>query len=130
MNSLHHGGSIISTSSSGATGHNSVFVHVIPNRHNMPGPHNMARTVNMPGAHYIPDMDIIPDMSNIPNMSVRHPPGMSHDPRVLNKRPQIMTHPVERFQSCNCVEGYENARDALNYNTISNTWKKQSKYTL
>lgn len=95
---------------SSPTGHNSVFIQIVPNTHNTRRPQ-------------------MSDIDTIPSMCIRHPPGMSHDPRVLNKSPEIIIYPTENYIPPT-RECYENARDHLNYNTINTTWKTQKKYTL
>jgi hypothetical protein len=41
-----------------------------------------------------------------------------------------MIYKTESYNNPQVEECYENARDHLNYNTISSTWKPQKKYTL
>lgn len=83
------------------------FMSTVPSR-DMPSTDFISGVNNlMPSANFIPSRDN--DLVYIPNESYRTP----------------------NYNFCNsCNENYENARDPLNYDTISTTWTKQKKYNI
>jgi hypothetical protein len=88
-------------------------------------PHSMRAPMHSPQKSFYSDL---PD-----HMSRGMAPTTIKEFEMLkNQRinPEMIYYNREPYNNPQVEECYENSRDHLNYNTISNTWKAQKKYTL